>query len=57
MHPIAALMIVDGREQEVRRALTQRAHLLREQPAERRDPQAPRRFGIRLAHLFGLAGS
>jgi hypothetical protein len=57
MHPIAALMIADGREQEVRRALKQRAHLLGERPTERREPQAPRRFGIRLAHLFGLAGS
>ena len=57
MHPIAALMIADGREQEVRRALKQRARLIGEQPTERREPRLPRHFGIRLVHLFRLAGS
>ena len=57
MHPIAALMIADGREQEVRRALKLRTRLLGEQPTERREPRPSRHFGIRLVHLFRLAGS
>jgi hypothetical protein len=57
MHPTAALMIADSREQELRRALKQRIHLLAEEPPSHREPRPPRRFGFRLAHLFGLAGS
>ena len=57
MHPTAALMIADSREQELRRAIKQRVHLLGEEPAARREPRPPRPFGLRLSQLFGLAGS
>ncbi len=57
MHPVAALMITDHREQELRRALTQRVHLLDERPPASRELRPPRRFDFRVAHRFGLVGS
>ncbi|HEX7197029.1 MAG TPA: hypothetical protein VF364_09395 [Candidatus Limnocylindria bacterium] len=54
MHPVAALMITERREQEL---LAQRVHLLDERPPASRDLRPPRRFDFRVARRFGLVGS